>query len=81
MIQTKAEQWRQTILTFESKKTYENPFLDVSIWAVFEGPSGRRIKREATGMEKTDTGSHSHRRRPESGITCWRHRRRQDFPA
>ena len=47
MIQTKAEQWRQTILTFESKKTYENPFLDVSIWAVFEGPSVRRIKREA----------------------------------
>ena len=47
MTQTKAEQWRQTILTFESAKNYENPFLDVSIWAVFEGPSGRRIKREA----------------------------------
>lgn len=81
MIQTKAEQWRQTILTFESKKTYENPFLDVSIWAVFEGPSGRRIKREAYWDGENRYRSHSHRRRPESGITCWRHRRRQDFPA
>ena len=43
----KAEQWRQIILSFESKKTYNNPFLDVSIWSVFTGPSGRRIRREA----------------------------------
>ena len=27
----KAEQWRQIILSFESKKTYNNPFLDVSV--------------------------------------------------
>ena len=43
----KTEQWRQTILTFESKKKYNNPFLDVSIRGVFTGPSGRKIRREA----------------------------------
>ena len=42
-----AEQWRQIILEFESRKDYDNPFLDVQITAVFTGPSGRRIPREA----------------------------------
>ena len=40
-------QWRAGILTFTAGKTYENPFLDVEIWAVFTGPSGRTIRREA----------------------------------
>ncbi len=40
-------QWRQVILEFESKKEYDNPFLDVRITAFFTGPSGRRIPREA----------------------------------
>ena len=31
----KAEQWRQIILSFESKKTYDNPFLDVSICLLY----------------------------------------------
>lgn len=43
----KVDQWRATILSFESNHTYQNPFLDVSISAEFIGPSGRKIKREA----------------------------------
>ena len=39
----KAEQWRQISLSFQSEKTYDNPVLDVSIWGVFTGPSGRMI--------------------------------------
>lgn len=42
-----AEKWRQVILEFESETEYDNPFLDVQITAVFTGPSGRRILREA----------------------------------
>ena len=66
----KAEQWRQIILSFESKKTYNNPFLDVSIWSVFTGPSGRRIRREAywdggntyrIAFAPTETGMWSYR--------------------
>ena len=41
------EQWRAGILTFEAARDYENPFLDVSIWAVFTGPNGETVKREA----------------------------------
>lgn len=41
------EQWRPIILTFESACSFDNPFLDVEIWAVFTGPSGRVIRREA----------------------------------
>ena len=76
----KAEQWRQIILSFESKKTYNNPFLDVSIWSVFTGPSGRRIRREAywdggntyrIAFAPTETGMWSYR---------LKHRRRRDFP-
>ena len=40
-------QWRAGILTFTAARSYENPFLDVEIWAVFSGPSGRVIRREA----------------------------------
>ena len=43
----KTEKWRAGILSFESKKNYENPFLDVVIKAVFTAPSGRKIVREA----------------------------------
>ena len=66
----KAEQWRQIILSFESKKTYDNPFLDVSIWSIFTGPSGRRIRREAywdggntyrIAFAPTETGMWSYR--------------------
>ena len=66
----KAEQWRQIILSFESKKTYNNPFLDVSIRSVFTGPSGRRIRREAywdggntyrIAFAPTETGMWSYR--------------------
>jgi hypothetical protein len=41
------EHWRSIILSYESKYTYENPFLDVTISTEFIGPSGRRIYREA----------------------------------
>ncbi len=43
----KTEIWRQAVLTFQSKHQYDNPFLDVSIWASFTAPSGRVIRREA----------------------------------
>lgn len=43
----KIEKWRTGILSFESKKSYGNPFLDVIIQAVFTAPSGREIIREA----------------------------------
>ena len=43
----KFEQWRAGILDFQTARDYENPFLDVSIWAEFRGPSGRVIRREA----------------------------------
>ncbi|HHV11349.1 MAG TPA: DUF4038 domain-containing protein [Clostridiales bacterium] len=42
-----AEKWRQIILEFTSDITYENPFLEAEIAAVFTAPSGRRIQREA----------------------------------
>lgn len=41
------EKYRALILTFESEKTYENPFLDCVITAEFEGPAGETITREA----------------------------------
>ena len=41
------ELWRAGILTFEAAGTYDNPFLDVEIWAAFSAPSGRVIRREA----------------------------------
>ena len=44
---TAVEQYRAAILTFESKKSYENPFLDCTITAAFIGPSGQKIVREA----------------------------------
>lgn len=47
MQNNRTECWRQVILPFTSQIGYENPFLDVSIKAIFTGPSGRRITREA----------------------------------
>lgn len=41
------ELWRAGILSFETTRDYENPFLDLSVMAIFEGPSGRTIRREA----------------------------------
>lgn len=43
----KLETWRLGILSFESKKTFKNPFLDTSIIAVFTGPSHQKLVREA----------------------------------
>lgn len=43
----KTERWRQTVLDFESNYTYQNPFQDTCILAIFTGPSGSKIKREA----------------------------------
>lgn len=43
----KIEKWRAGILSFESNKNYDNPFLDVVVRAVFTAPSGRKIVREA----------------------------------
>nr|WP_314463167.1 DUF4038 domain-containing protein [uncultured Clostridium sp.] len=43
----RSELWRQIILDFHSRYEYNNPFQDVSIQAVFTGPSGRQIRREA----------------------------------
>ena len=43
----KVEKWRQIILELNSKCSYENPFIDVSIIAVFTSSSGLKIKREA----------------------------------
>ena len=45
MLQIK--KWRAGILTFESRAAYKNPFLDLTIEAVFEGPSAQVIRREA----------------------------------
>lgn len=39
--------WRQVILPYETACDYPNPFLDVSIRAVFTGPDGQKITREA----------------------------------
>lgn len=39
--------WRAGIFGFQSQKSYQNPFLDVQIWAEFTAPSGRKIRREA----------------------------------
>lgn len=44
---TRTERYRAVILTFENRETYANPFLDCSITAVFTGPSGQSIVREA----------------------------------
>lgn len=41
------ECYRASVLSFESAKTYANPFLDCRITAAFTGPSGQRIVREA----------------------------------
>lgn len=41
------ETWRAVTITLESARAYENPFLDVEIWARFTGPSGQVIRREA----------------------------------
>ena len=43
----KLEKWRAGILTFESKATPANPFLDMVITANFTGPTGESITREA----------------------------------
>lgn len=43
----KAQKWRAVILPFESQFDAENPFLDVSVRAVFTGPNGETICREA----------------------------------
>jgi hypothetical protein len=45
--QYRAEQWQTVELTFRSRKTYNNPFLDVDLWAYFNGPGGEIIKRPA----------------------------------
>ncbi len=42
-----AQTWRQVILPYEIACDYANPFLDVSIKAVFHGPNGENITREA----------------------------------
>lgn len=39
--------WRAGIFDFQSQRSYQNPFLDVQIWAEFTAPSGRKIRREA----------------------------------
>ena len=39
--------WRQIILPYETACSYPNPFLDVSIKALFTGPEGQAITREA----------------------------------
>ena len=41
------ECYRAAVLTFESKKSYENPFLDCTVTAEFRGPAGACIVREA----------------------------------
>lgn len=41
------ERYRVTHLTFESGKSFDNPFLDCAIEAIFMGPSGQAIVREA----------------------------------
>ena len=43
----RAERYRVVILTFESEKMFANPFLDCCVKAVFTGPSGQTIVREA----------------------------------
>ena len=47
MTKTSVERYRALILTFESAKSYANPFLDCVITGVFTGPSGQQIQREA----------------------------------
>ena len=42
-----AQTWRQVIIPYEIACDYANPFLDVSIKAVFTGPGGEQIIREA----------------------------------
>lgn len=64
------ERYRVIHLTFESKNTYDNPFLDCVITAVFTGPSGQNIVREAywdgeniyrVAFAPTETGNWSYR--------------------
>lgn len=43
----RVEQWRVVELSFTSRKSYGNPFLDVDMIATFNGPGGKRIKRPA----------------------------------
>ena len=43
----RTERYRVLILTFESEKMFANPFLDCCVKAVFTGPSGQTIVREA----------------------------------
>lgn len=43
----KLKKWRAGILPFEAARDYENPFLDLSVMAVFTGPHGETVRREA----------------------------------
>jgi hypothetical protein len=65
----KAEKWRQIILDFKRDGVYENPFLDVIITAVFTGPSGRQIMREAYWDGGNDYKVSF--AATETGVWCW----------
>lgn len=43
----KVEQWRVVELSFTSRKSYGNQFLDIDMIATFSGSGGKRIKRPA----------------------------------
>lgn len=76
----KAEQWRQIILSFQSEKTYDNPFLDVSVLGILQGLPAERSEEKHTGTAEIPIGLPLRRPKPECGAIGWKHRRRRDFP-
>lgn len=47
VILPEAEVWRELEMALESRKTYDNPFLDVDVTATFTGPNGEELTRPA----------------------------------
>jgi len=43
----KVQQWTTYEITLTSSANYQNPYVDVAVWAVFTNPDNRRIKRPA----------------------------------
>ena len=76
----KAEQWRQIILSFESKKTYNNPFLDVPSGVFLRDRREEGSEEKHTGTAEIPIGLPLRRPKSECGVIDWKHRRRQDFP-
>ena len=76
----KAEQWRQIILSFESKKhtTIHSSMFPFGVFLRDRREEGSEEKH--TGTAEIPIGLPLRRPKPECGVIGWKHRRRRDFP-